>query len=431
MKSLIQYKGRLTTNQLDAISTQLELHERDTPLVFKGRTRILARIKRLVRELKQPTFNTNRSLAHVIQGAPGAGKTSLLSELERQCTDEKLDIRTIRISGKDLKSTNSFIGAMLTGFDEAINELTTKTTVKRGGGINLEAAKGELSSEREYGSKLESVNFRTVWEVLEQVLGRDKVILLCIDEAQTIRDDERTGTNPILLDFHVGGTGRLRIIPVFAGLNDTSQILSGLGMSRLTDDLVFHLSSLSKQESEDVVLGTLNHVPFGLADRITVEDKTLIATSLRIASDRWPRHLHYYVQGVLREVLEDQERDLPANRIDLNRVLEHGHDARVTYYDRRAQLLRDDFIEDLMNAVTNNPSNLEKRELGGTEEDFDDAIHYGLLETEGLGAKKSINVPIPSLRTFLICRGDFEQTKRSFRQQHEEQLKLELGQVQR
>lgn len=426
MKTKIQYTGSLSAEQLDALNTESGWSERDTPLIFKGRSQILKQIERNVANLKRSPPYQNHLLTTLIHGAPGSGKTSLLVESIRQHSEDS-GITTIKINGRGLKSENQFLRAVLQAVDKAQeSDLASKTTVKTGGGVNVVAFKGELATEHEYQSKIDNLSVKTIWGVLEDILGRDKVVLLCIDEAQTIQD-EKGGARDLILDLHTGDTGKLRIIPVFAGLNDTEPILSGLGMSRPNEDLIFQLSSLSQREAEDVVLDTLNHPSFGMANCFSNQDKKLIATSLAIASDQWPRHLHYYVKGVLREVADDQELESPTYQIDLNRALEFGHEARVSYYDRRARLVSESFLGGLMTALANQPDNLLMSDLYASDKDFDNAIHYGLLEKVSLAENTSIRVPIPSLKTFLICRGDHEQTKQTLREEHEQILKQRIS----
>lgn len=439
MKTKIQYTGTLSTDQLEALNTQLVMEERDTPLVFKGRSQILNRIEQTIGNLKQRPPTQTRPLSVVIRGAPGSGKTSLLTELMNQHSEDS-GVTTIDINGKDLKSEQHFLRLMLRGVEKwKSNELTTKTTIKIGGGINVIGFRGDLSEEREYPFEMEkmSVKSKSVWAVLKEALGDDKVVLLCIDEAQTVRD-EGGGARDLLVDFHTGKTENLRILPVFAGLNDTIQILADLGVSRLSTTSVMNLGSLSTQEAEAVVLDTLNHPDFGLADKFEEKDKKLIAITLGVASGGWPRHLHHYVQGLLLKVAVDQELEPITSQVDLDLVLEHGHSARIEYYEQRVSLIDRKFAQALMQGLSENPDKLTTEGLERLcaeqfnfiedrfEDELNNAIHVGVINPIR-AFDNLITVPIPSLNTFLVSHANGELTKQFLREQHGKELERELN----
>lgn len=434
MQTQIPYKGTLSSNQLDALREVLAVSERGLPLVFKGRRNILNQIHTHIDRVKR--FPINDTYTRVIQGAPGSGKTTLLNELKKPYLQTDSGVTVIDINGKDLKSERQLLRVVLGAVNEKASNLTTRSTEKRGGSINVFGIKGDLSDERERASQIDTLQVRTIWSLLEEVLGKDNVILLCVDEAQTIKD-HTASSNDLLIDFHTGRTERLRIVPIFAGLNDTQTILSGLGVSRLSANLKFQLSSLSQREAEDVVLETLNHPSLGLVGSFEEHDLELMATSLGLASDRWPRHLHHYIHGLLQEVLNDQELDLSTNHVNPDRALEYGHDARVSYYRERASLVDRLFLESLISALQENPNELTIKQLedtyqnqfGGNYEKFntayESAIHFGLIEPREVNAK-AIEVPIPSLKTYLNCDESEEDTKSILRQQHQTQMEKEV-----
>lgn len=439
MKATIQYKGDLSPEQLDALNAQLRRDERDIPLVFKGRQGIIDHIAALMADLKGLAKSTSKSYTQVIHGPPGSGKSTLLHELKIQNSTEDSNVKVVTVGGKDLVSKDEFITAVLDEFEVGTDDLTVKKTPKKGSSLSvLGVDKGELAVETEYGAQADRMNLSSTWRLLEQFLKEDEVLLLCVDEAQTISGYTEVGVHPLLIDFHMGRTGNLRVLPIFAGLNDTTNILANQGMSRLSTSSIFRLSSLSMHEAEDVVLDTLAHSSFGLEGFFTEEDKKLLAKSLAIASDRWPRHLHYYIQGLLRQIAEDQERDSPTYYIESDRVLEYGHKARLDYYYQRAILVDRSFLQSLMKSLKDDRSSLRAAELericcdefSMTHNQFkqalEQAVHVGLIELEGL-SDATVQIPIPSLRTFLVCQGDRERTRAFLRKDHERQLEHELN----
>lgn len=436
MKTTITYLGELTAVQKDALKNQLSRGERDRPLVFKGRENVLVHIETQLQKL-QTSPEAIDSNTQVIHGAPGVGKTSLLTELKKKYGSAYSGIVVIGITGKDLASKNEFVGSVLGSLEEGVNGLNVKITTKKSGGFTAYFVKGDVVKEKEYASPIESMNLRTIWASLYELLDDDRVLLLCVDEAQTIETEVGKKNNPILMDLHTRQTNKLRVLPIFAGLNDTESILENEGLSRLDGKNTFHLSSLSLDEAKGVVKGVFNHDSLGLTNLFSQEDINLIAVSLATAS-QWPRHLHYYIEGVLQEIQSDQQREIPNHFVDLTKALEYGHQERVNYYDNRARSMEPEFVEAISKLLQNPSQRLSKKNLHNIARDHFDmsdeqynssyqkAIHNGIIEEIGSGSQCSLQMPTPSLRTFLLCDCDPERTLEVLRQDHQNTFQRQL-----
>lgn len=437
MNTTIPYVGDLTVAQKDALRQQLARGERDRPLVFKGRRNIIEQVESQLEKL-QTSSETVHSSTQVIQGAPGSGKTSLLNQLEERFSQESI---VIKLYGGDLTDNDRFLSRVLRSAKSGIDMLSVERGRNHTAEVNLGVGKGSRTSARTQASPLATKDVRTVWELIEKSLGRSrrKVVLLCVDEAQSIQSGDMSNkpTNLILLDLHTSQTDNLRILPIFAGLNDTETILGNEGLSRLDHNFVFHLSSLSLQEAKAVVKGVLEHKSLGLTNLFTQESAEFIATALATAS-QWPRHLHYYIQGVLQELQYDQECESTQHSIDLNKALEYGHQSSVRYYDSRARLVGTEFVESTSNLLLDPEKRLTKANVHTnarklfdmSNEQFDrlyqKAIHDGLIEETGSGGRSEFRIPIPSLETFLRCECDLEKTKEILRNDHAHALQAAL-----
>ena len=440
LRDRIPYKADLSPAHLTALEIQTERTERSTPLVFAGRTDIVNRVESRLISREKALWDDDECYTMVIQGAPGAGKTALINHLKKQVQAGEIKtpgrVRAIRINGSACQDERRFLKAIFKNIKETPDTLVGGRPTRKRGGISATILEGIYEVEKKQPGDFETLDLRSVWEMLEKV-GVRETVLLCVDETQNLKPN---GINEILENLHTNQTGSLKIVPLFAGLLNTEDVLGshGVGLSRLAG-IPTQLGSLSKSEAREVIIGTLNHDSLGLSDSFREEDQNYLASSLEIASDRWPRHLHYYVQGVLLEILEDQQREVPRHEIDLNRVLNHGHDARINYYQRQLRRLRPSvgsykgrtLIETLRALSANQNIPLEQLENSLSDvlsvskseaaDVIDVAIHIGILTPPQIGEKVT-QIPIPSLRTFIQGGQDAEKTLKILKENHAEQL---------
>ena len=68
---------------------------------------------------------------------------------------------------------------------------------------------------------------------------------------------------------------------------------------------VLKLTELSIELSESVVLGLVEASQLGIMNCFCATNEARIAKSLAVASEGWPRHLHYYLQGLANALVAD------------------------------------------------------------------------------------------------------------------------------
>ena len=269
----------------------------------------------------------------VIQGAPGVGKTSLLRELRTQCTKIP-NVVPVMIAGQYLSRPGVVLERFVEAVDGNVDDLTDTTTVSAqvAGSAARVNAGGTWEKERE--SLLDKIERgRGIWQVLEDCIesSADKTFLLLIDEAQRVECSPGYKVNKIVTNLRSGQCGIFKVHGVFAGLSDTSLRLAEVGLSRQSR-IAETLAPLYESESQTAVIRFLNHDQLGLGDLFTSSDKYDIAQALAVASEGWPRHLHYYLQGLVANLLDDATKTYPTQKLDLNGVLQYGHKSRILYY---------------------------------------------------------------------------------------------------
>ena len=424
LQDQIPYKADLNPEHLTALENQLKLNERSTPMVFGGRTEIIDRIERRLIRAEEATRRD--CYTTVVQGAPGTGKTTLIYHLKTLVQTGELatpdGVSVINIKGEDCDGGDRFLAAVLGNMWVPPNKVPSSEPIIKW-----------------YGDTFE---LRTIWILLEKS-GLRGTVLLCVDEAQNVKPIR---INEILNDLHHTDTRPLKVVPLFLGLPNTSYALSRAGLSRLAETPI-QLSALTQSETREIVVNTLNHDSLGLGDSLSQVGQDYLVTSLDFASERWPRHLHYYIQGLLLAILEDQRRESPSHQIDLNRVLDYGHNERILYYQRQLGNLETrigsdrylDFVETLEDLSTNRNipfkqlrdvlrEKLGKGKSGEVSDMVAAAIHTGVLTPlQVVGRKKVTQIPIPSLRTFIQCGQDAVETLSRLRENHAKRLARELG----
>ena len=356
-----------------------------------------------------PTTNYDMSSSiHLIQGAPGSGKTSLLKQIKKDLRDR--EITYLRATGSSLGSVESFLDVLANDLPQ-ISILRTKETATRrvtGGVPSVAQAENEWGSEKRRSP---------VWELIQRALNTrsKKLIVLCVDEIQntpSLVDRER---NTLLDDLSLGLTLQLRILPIFAGLSDSRDVLRRAGISRLNQEFVFSLGRMESDDAEMVVQKSITHAGFGLEGAFSAKNLTYISKLLAKVSDGWPRHLDFYVKGVLSELAKDQATENPQCKFDFNAVLDHGNRARVAYYEELVSsfgVREPEFLKiltanldvsgriaysDVREGAVNKGISRE-----GVIATWEEAIHVGLLEPISQNpVGPNHKVPIPSLATYV------------------------------
>ena len=401
----------------------ISAQDRATPPIFVGREEI---IEAIVNDVSECRTNTDeaRCFTRVIHGAPGAGKTSLLTEIRHRLRGEKGSVGPLtvvplardKLSEKPsvaVEFINAYRGSPLNIRKDGSSTTTFKFGFK-GTGVEHQS----VTAENTIDEQMQSLGgpWLTILENTS-VDQEENVFLLLIDESQNIMGDESnlTGKNTIVTNLHAGflETNGLKIVPVFAGLSDTESVLADRGISRLPRSSSIHLGALTQDETEELVSKWMRHDEFGFEDLFSDTDIRRVSQMIAVASEGWPRHANGYLAELARSVLEHGDGD--ELTIDLNEVFERGHNDRLAYYQKRlttaklggyARAIRDaaqrstDGIVELatLHAIAEENYRIPSSEVGTLHYK---ALHSGVLESATDGDEERFKFPIPSFFTYM------------------------------
>ena len=379
------------------------MDDRASPPIFVGREDIISNI---LQDVSLCRTNTSGSacFTRVIQGVPSAGKTSVLGEIKRRLSNAKHDgddVTVVLMSGYSLSHEMNIVYEFLHAL--------------RGRRVDSDEKPKLEQQFRDTGSP---------WSVIARNLPirqNPPVFLLLVDESQTIRGNHPSGggeLNNSVTDLHNGSvaTQRLKITTVFAGLLDTAPSLYQAGIARLRANSTTQLGCLTPDETKGLVSSWMQHDEFGFEGVFSKSDIDRVSDLLTVACDCWPRHALSYLREFARSILDAGLSDDLA--VDLNAVLERGHDSILNYYRRRSTGDLGCYAEALVDLAQQSSdgwltkSDLfkhahEKYQLSYTEieKDHAKALHLGILEGVVEPWSNACRFPIPSQFTYMQLNG--------------------------
>ena len=298
---------------LEGLKAFVKREERQWTPFFVGRGDIIAAVEDRCREAVRECSVKGGCLegaTRLVQGAPGAGKTALLSEMkrrwcaaanERGALDRLLD-RLVRGKGIPV--------AVDVRFDELEDEGTVAKAIAdavfpgservwRTTDVGERSVRGGLpgivsASWVQRHSVAPAVpSFRELRRRFPPGKWRRPVCLM-VDEIQHARPEARA----VLVALHQGMAG-LPIVPVLAGLGNSYDVLQRLGLSRLADEAIHDIGRLAPKEACEAVQLMLEkyRVIRGGGD---------YGWGARLANyaDCWPIHLHNGMRELARGLRE-------------------------------------------------------------------------------------------------------------------------------
>ncbi|MDE0530554.1 MAG: ankyrin repeat domain-containing protein [Albidovulum sp.] len=347
-------------------------------------------------------WNSRAGVTCVIQGAHGAGKTSLLAHikknwLKRSTAGDPAPV-SVNIPVFAIESPAALAQAIENGLPRSLADRSKGllNSIK-----SLSVMGTGLSFDRSRSNSPENLQF-----------PQNRVVVLMIDEAQNLDlSSARTPEAKLLQWLHQGNHG-LPLLPVLAGLAHLDSRLECAGISRLSIDSVHSLGCLSRQETLQSATLFFDH--FGIPRSEARSDWTDTLYSL---SEGWPIHLHHGFR-VLAARVADAELMLEA--VDSNAFRREEAKLRSNYYDERTNTLPVQLAARMLVGV--GPS--------GTREDYADAIDaehearrggrafqipdglnaddlFDRMVANGLLKRVEFGVycvPIPSLKSFVTAR---------------------------
>ena len=414
--------------------------DRDPPPIFVGRENVIEKIRQDVQERRSDDGGKS-SYTRVIFGAPGSGKTSLLDELKKRLDGKTLNekridhsVVAVELDGSDLSNEETAAQKMIAAYEGRTWDPRKEKTFT----IKIAAKPANVGGELEYTSKKKGLkeqnqDFGSVWGAVLQNTKIDtqkSVFLLLIDESQSIDGSlgDSAGRNEIAMNLNVGtaSTGGLKIVPVFAGLSNTPAVLANRGVSRYRGEAI-PMGSLTSDETKDLVTNWMQHETFGFKGLFLEKDIGEVAQKVSVASECWPVHTYTYLSELGKAILScDSNDDLV---IDLDEVLDRGHDRRVAYYVSRLRVADIEDYADVVRDVAfdSTDGNVTRKDLfdrakndyqlsdEDTREWHRRAIRAGILEYASNENESDLKFPIPSLYTYLHCGRNQDKFKSAMR----------------
>ena len=273
----------------------------------------------------------------LFQGPPGVGKSALLSKLKERWSVNENDAAPIALiiradhvfSQAKLVATIADALAVANNDAEASDKIMQIVSIDHGsttnaGGEFVIKADAQLSE----GKSVVTNPRELTWETLISLFPRKnwkRPLVLLLDEVQSLSRWE----GPSEISNLHQGIHNLPIIPIFAGLSDSFEVLRNHDISRMAHRRRVTLWALKQREAEDAVRSML--------EAFRVEGSNHEDWIHRIAeeSDGWPQHLQTGLQALAKVVAENNGMLGPADGDFADAVSELSAKYRNEYYEGR------------------------------------------------------------------------------------------------
>ena len=302
--------------------------EKDHPPVFVGRDDIFKNILTKARRTGERKTSIPGNTT-VIQGAPGAGKSSILGYLTRLNVADN-EPKALSISSVELEENFPDILLAIAALGRTdkskLKNMALKTAQSAGGlalldvlgliDLNLQNLKGLFQSHdiRNIGSLHKAFPMEQ-W---------DTPVIVAVDEAQNLPSGRDSQQARFLRALHEAVT-KLPLTLVMAGLGDTRERLQSMGLTQGVH--AWSIGGLTQEETDLLTDKWCAH--FGI--RVGAQRSRIDALIAR--TDGWPRHVHW-AQQALAEVLLQKGVEGQADRIpDWRAVRARSDQLRQGYYN--------------------------------------------------------------------------------------------------
>ncbi|MCY4301975.1 MAG: hypothetical protein OXC68_09630 [Aestuariivita sp.] len=355
----------------EGLEAYLQQSEGEKPPVFKGRQDILATLRdcgEKTRKFIQEPSHTNPQLllrgipktTQIVQGAPGAGKSSLLAKLQEDCDDagnEKAP-RVIIVSSQSIVGSLPQVLKLVRVAGELSSSKWKEVLARIG--FNLSAnSLGDISAAVSWnGADMEIPS--TLDRLAEESPGQKWMspVILAVDESQRFKGGEDTPHAQFLQSIHDASSG-LPLTLVLAGLSDTKDIAIDMGLTR---GLTTHnIHCLNKAECAELM------VEFCQKFKVDVAGYEPLLQELARPTEGWPRHLHFTFRALAKELVQVNGVVGDVNWTHVGTISARG---RVAYYQhQQSPILR--ALKPLIGEV------MQDLKKGGSSTDIIDCIdHY-------------------------------------------------------
>ncbi len=315
----------MTSFQRDELQRFVNRREKSSPPVFVGRTSVLSDVLAIAAETGQERVGIPGNTT-VITGAPGAGKSSVLGEINKRSSCAK-NVRVVQASESDVArhipkvlQAIAYAGlASSAGWSEALlrfgNKWSSYLPTIGGFGMSLDLKTVFTSNTptdiRDLATKCPGENWTSV-------------VILAVDEIQRLPPDKDRDHALLLRNIHDAATG-LPLTLVLAGLGDTQSMIRSMGLTHGLSP--YSLGCFSVEERHELTDGWCDHFQIDIGScRSQIDD-------LMAKTDGWPRHVHW-AQQALAEALLVKGVDGSADKIgDWNVIYQRSDTLRQRYYE--------------------------------------------------------------------------------------------------
>ena len=403
---------------IEALRTYAILADRQLTPFFAGREEIVGHVEDACRQALEDCRSGRGASGRtwLIQGAPGAGKTSLLRHLEERWRRRGAESPSaVRIRLRHLADHASLAGAVAAAAGEAGLFRTSETRAARadaslvglaaaGGSRSTEIAPPPASLENLAAARPAACWARPACVMVDEIQAAGRIHAECLRE------------------LHLGEHG-LPVVPILAGLGNSQDVLDGedIQLSRISPGFIVDLGRLEPHEARESVRKFLDGC------RVAAPPARAEAWAEEIAdlSDRWPQFLRSGIAALSAELAAAGG---ALASVDREAVVDRAARLREEAYGRRRSPNMEGsgaLVAGLMRAA--GPSGLSRsealdaiRELdagpGGPAREslpegasagafLEELIRKGALQ-RGQGARRDrLACPIPSFRDFLLREG--------------------------
>jgi len=398
----------------NGLQTFIDGGEKSPPPIFAGRRRLLEEIEKAGRLVWQGAGAKAHGIpgkTQIIQGAPGAGKSSILAELQARSLaalnnprdNHQVIPRILVLPARMLSASSS----------------RALTAIATAGGMEnrqwLQSIKSHIDNISVGFSGLAltiSIDDADHLPDIDALVARSppakwrSPVIIAIDETQRLGDSTQVPHAQILQAVHDADCG-LPLVLLLAGLGDAQAHAHAMGLTR--GNTVHPVECLEPKEVESLIRDFPRNFgvnPSGYEDQLM---------SLAEPCEGWPRHLNFALRALSEQLIQTMGN---LSRIDWDQAQQEAQDGRLRYYQsQQSPALRES--EGLTSAILKGIGDSMKRSqiaqlirdnqgvkpgydlpMGMTEQSFlAHLIHQGALQERMDG---TFHCPIPSFRRFLI-----------------------------
>ena len=280
--------------------------DRDVARFFAGREEELERFE----DSLDVATRRKQTVFHVVQGAPGAGKSSLLEQIHKLHGDRD-DLIFVELNKDQLSSVTTMNAAMAKAAMRSL-KLGTEAVSALTMALGVESL-GDFLNDR-------------IENVYGEMARKRRTLVLRFDEAQNL--DERQ--QDALDELHKNGVGGgMRSVFLLAGLSPTRSVLASLGVSRqaYVDPNRRDLGLLANEECAESTRMMLHALRADASPREDAIVKAVAGLSLG-----WPAHLFMAQKELTREL---KALDGNLSQVNMGTVQQKADKARIAYYEDR------------------------------------------------------------------------------------------------